>query len=204
MFKSNFHGLFKNIVLRSVALLALHFLTRTGIFTVHALPNVLCSKKKKLYYYSLKIKIGDSVKNESARAKTRGESVERPPPPAVCLGFKKLLLTSINWIIWKFVSEMYCMYVLGPARWTLKGPLVTPFLFRKYMVGFAAKRKNRFVKISHLYEHFRISFAPEKCENFRFFPKLCFNLFQNKKNLSKRQNTDATPIVFEKFFAKKI
>ena len=91
VFKSIFHGLFKNIVLRSLALIALHFFTRTGIFTVHALPYVLCSKKK-LYYYSLKIKInlGDSIKNESARAKTRGESVERPPPPlAVCLAFKK-------------------------------------------------------------------------------------------------------------------
>ena len=95
------------------------------------------------------------------------------------------------------ICEWNVLYVLGLARWTLKGPLVIPFLFRKCMVGFAAKRKNRFP----------ISFAPEKCENFRFFPKHPFNLFrekiQNKKNWSKKTKYRCNTYSFREIFREK-
>ena len=51
-------------------------------------------------------------------------------------------------------------------------------------LGFPTKRKNRFAKISHFSRpfllHFRISFAHDICENFRFFEKFRFYLFWEK------------------------
>ena len=88
-----FQRLFRNMVFRYVALVIKKvkcyfrfFFTQTVLFT--ALYPTLCIKnikknyKNSLNYYLLKVKKfhGDSVKNDSARAKKLEGGAKRPPP----------------------------------------------------------------------------------------------------------------------------
>ena len=102
-----FQGLFKNIVFRSLALVINKLLAILDFFctlkTFTTLNPTLCRKKKNLQknpsnYYLLKVKKfhGDSVTNESAKAKKLQGGAPNAPPPSLLRVKREFKMTSTN------------------------------------------------------------------------------------------------------------